>query len=271
MARKKRQVPAAVREQLERRHRAASTLAERQGAALGKAARERLKSLLQTGTPEPTVKSVKRPLLSADLSAAFDSYLRDTMLRTLSVNWPPFSFTPVPAPPSIDPGKLEALKAAEPYRPSPRVPDMVEVITGWRGWALSSTGRLEALGKDTVWPAKRALEAECTKKPHLPYTEPHFAPGWKCTCGVWAFKDLDRLVAAVGSSYGTIRVLGTVSLWGRVIETENGYRAQYAYPSELWLLDDSLEDLGRVYEVPVRMAQRTFSPPPSCGGPGVSG
>lgn len=68
----------------------------------------------------------------------------------------------------------------------------------------------------------------------------------------WAFKELDSLVAALGSKYEDIKVLGQVSLWGRVIETENGYRAQYAYPAELWLFDDSLEELGLVYDVPVR-------------------
>lgn len=162
----------------------------------------------------------------------------------------------VAAPPAISPAKLEALKAAEPRKLAPRVPDMVEVITGWRGWTLSSCGRLEALGKDTVWPARRALEAECNRASSLgrfiPTGGHHFAPGWDCSCGIWAFKDLDRLVAALGSQYGGVRVIGTVSLWGRVIETVNGYRAQYAYPAELWLLDDSLEELGRIYDVPVR-------------------
>jgi hypothetical protein len=51
-----------------------------------------------------------------------------------------------------------------------------------------------------------------------------------------------------------------VSLWGRVVETENGYRAEHAYPSELWLLDDSLEELGMVYDVPVRTAGAAFNP-----------
>lgn len=82
--------------------------------------------------------------------------------------------------------------------------------------------------------------------------ENHLAPAWHCNCGVWAFKDVDRLVAAIGSGYNNIKVIGSVSLWGRVIETENGYRAQYAYPSELWLLDGSLEELALIYGVPVR-------------------
>ena len=31
--------------------------------------------------------------------------------------------------------------------------------------------------------------------------------------------------------------LGSVSLWGRILVRENGFRAQYAYPYELHLID----------------------------------
>ncbi len=63
---------------------------------------------------------------------------------------------------------------------------------------------------------------------------------------------LDELLGAL-SGY-TVTVFGQVSLWGRIIETTKGFRAQYAYPKELWLLDNSLEELGFIYGVPVRTA-----------------
>ena len=47
-------------------------------------------------------------------------------------------------------------------------------------------------------------------------------------------------------------MIGSVDPWGRVIETENGFRAQYAYPKELWLLEDGLEELGWIYGVKIR-------------------
>jgi hypothetical protein len=151
--------------------------------------------------------------------------------------------------PSIDPEKLARLKDAEPYKVAERVPDMFQVITAWRGWqATSKDGqwRLKAVGNSHIWEPRKQLSASCNSKSHP-------APNFDCQCGVWAFKELDGLVSAL-QNYKDIRVLGNVSLWGRVIETENGYRAQYAYPAELWLLDDSLEELGRIYDVPVRRA-----------------
>jgi len=51
--------------------------------------------------------------------------------------------------------------------------------------------------------------------------------------------------------YHDIGVVGTVSLWGKVIETEHGFRAQYAYPKELWL-DEGMLELGWIYKIPIR-------------------
>lgn len=184
-----------------------------------------------------------------------------------------FSFGPLvfsdsaPSPPSVDPTRLAVLKDATPYKVICRTPDYVQVITAWRAWAVvyaNDGWRLKALGVDHVWEPKKQLDARCTKNSggltfrlgsfgQAEKVEQHPAPQMDCTCGVWAFKELDSLVAAIGSSYGQIRVLGQVSLWGRVVETVNGYRAQHAYPSELWLLDNSLEELGLIYDVPVRM------------------
>ena len=45
-------------------------------------------------------------------------------------------------------------------------------------------------------------------------------------------------------------VIGTVWLWGKVILTEGGYRAQYAYPHELFVGAglDPLAERGKVAE-----------------------
>jgi hypothetical protein len=45
-----------------------------------------------------------------------------------------------------------------------------------------------------------------------------------------------------------------VSLWGRVLARENGFRAQYAYPYELFLIggqDELARELRRLYAVDV--------------------
>lgn len=166
-------------------------------------------------------------------------------------------------PPAIDAAKLDVLKKAETRRVCRRAPDRIEVITAWRAWDVTvsdGSWRLEGLGSSAVWPPRKQMDAACRQDSFalMPLfasgsrSPRHPAPHWDCSCGVWAFKDLDILTAAV-TQYSDIRVLGTVALWGRVIETENGYRAQYAYPSELWLFDNSLEELGLIYDVPVRV------------------
>lgn len=70
-------------------------------------------------------------------------------------------------------------------------------------------------------------------------TPKHGAPAWGCQCGVYGLshlegneleqsprvpgRDADRVVVA----------LGVVLLWGRVIQHEHGYRAEYARPLKL--------------------------------------
>lgn len=256
MQSRKRRVPEAVSAHRERKALLAASFAQRQSAALGRDARQQLKPLLDA----PTSADESLPDLgsmSADTAKRLADYW-PSGLQPVSSVFPPqpiqwimpsasISFDIAPPTPTIDTKRLEALKNSEAYKPQVRVPDMVQVLTGWRGWKLKD-GLLSALGVEAVWPAREVLRATCRNGS----AENHLAPCWNCQCGIWAFKDLDRLVAAIGSAYTGIKVLGSVSLWGRVIEAENGYRAQYAYPSELWLLDESLEELGLIYDVPVR-------------------
>ena len=50
-----------------------------------------------------------------------------------------------------------------------------------------------------------------------------------CSCGIHAFK-----MNYHPNDYLDINaIIGIVALWGRVIEHENGYRAEFAYPQEL--------------------------------------
>ena len=55
---------------------------------------------------------------------------------------------------------------------------------------------------------------------------------WECGCGIWAFDTLERLRERFDTQ-GTEFCVGTVALWGKVIRTTAGFRAQFAYPQEL--------------------------------------
>jgi preprotein translocase subunit YajC len=58
------------------------------------------------------------------------------------------------------------------------------------------------------------------------------APKEKCRCGVYASKSLEHLHVTGYERYG---ICGEVNLWGTVVEHEQGFRAQFAYPKSLYL------------------------------------
>jgi hypothetical protein len=146
--------------------------------------------------------------------------------------------------------------------------DCAEPILGWRLWHVRLHGgryRLESFTRHHVsWPARRRLEAACS-------AHGDEAPSSGHECGIYAFKSRDlaeellRRYIGVRQCYGREQefppprrgrpiALGSVSLWGRILERERGYRAQYAYPYELFLLnaDDGIaSDLRRLYAVDV--------------------
>jgi hypothetical protein len=59
----------------------------------------------------------------------------------------------------------------------------------------------------------------------------HAAPNVDCSCGLHATRDVDLLRRTKSPS-----VLGRVALWGRVVEHQHGFRAQFAYPQRLRLV-----------------------------------
>jgi hypothetical protein len=143
-----------------------------------------------------------------------------------------------------------------------------EPILGWRLWHVRLHGdehRLESFTRHHVsWPAQTRLEASCV-------AHGAGAPAAGHECGIYAFKtrelaeDLLRRYVGVRHCYGREHeipppprgrplALGAVSLWGRILERERGYRAQFAYPYELFLLnaDDVIaQELRRRYALDV--------------------
>jgi hypothetical protein len=126
-----------------------------------------------------------------------------------------------------------------PDDPAPE-PQADEPIVGWRTWDLSE-GRDDPLlhpvgsGVD-VWTPRERLTARCGVKPYLAiFRRPHDAPDRACRCGIYAarsLEDFDRPRPA----WPPPPVVGTVSLWGRIVEHERGWRAAFAYPARLRLV-----------------------------------
>ena len=63
----------------------------------------------------------------------------------------------------------------------------------------------------------------------------HPSPVPGCTCGIYASSSLRNLVTST-PSMPAVSAVGTVALWGRVIEHERGWRAEFAYPDRLTLV-----------------------------------
>ena len=124
-----------------------------------------------------------------------------------------------------------------------QAPDLIEPRIGWRAWdvvELDGALRLCSLAFWTVWLPRRETAATC-RRTHLeaplaglPW---HEAPRESCSCGLHATRTAARTLdfsrGVPRKPDAVHRVVGQVSLWGRVVECEDGWRASHAYPARL--------------------------------------
>lgn len=108
------------------------------------------------------------------------------------------------------------------------VPDAVHA---WRTWTLrddprtGSTLLMPIGGHRRAWTPRRPSRARC------PFHRWHKAPDAGCSCGLYAVKDGRLLRGARDAA-----VLGTVALWGSIVEHQRGFRGELAYPQRLGLI-----------------------------------
>jgi hypothetical protein len=105
-----------------------------------------------------------------------------------------------------------------------------EPLLAWRAWTLTGARRTGYLlrpiaGRANPWPQRVAARATCW------WPQLHEAPEERCRCGLHAVHE-ERLLRWARSP----AVIGTVALWGRVIEHDLGFRAEFAYPQRLRLV-----------------------------------
>lgn len=142
----------------------------------------------------------------------------------------------------------------------PGIPDYVEPTIGWRAWLVVETPdglRLQSVLYPTVWTPRGEEVAVCRPGDRSPEEElnaalaPHLAPHPSCRCGIYASKTPELATPYVHSHAGLagsalLRIVGTVSLWGTVIEGQHGYRASHAYPDRLYVPVDRIVGDRRV-------------------------
>lgn len=117
----------------------------------------------------------------------------------------------------------EAFESDGPLYPS--------ALTAWRSWRvvqLDGARYLTSTVAHDVWEPGRRLTATCRGRDDVaPGERPPGAPCADHGCGIYARKH--RLPATYVTT-GPRAAVGLVALWGRVIEHEHGYRAQFGYP-----------------------------------------
>ena len=119
----------------------------------------------------------------------------------------------------------------------------IEPLIGWRAWTLvmHRAGRDPALRPAAAgageWFPRRPYRAACAKEGTAAsmLQGQHPSPVPECSCGIYASSSLRTLVTST-PAMPAVSAVGTVALWGRVIEHERGWRAEFAYPDRLTLV-----------------------------------
>jgi len=108
----------------------------------------------------------------------------------------------------------------------------IEPVIGWRTWSIGLNGDGVYLASPLQaydWQPMQPNRARCRS---------HFGrqlPNLGCGCGLYAVSHLERLPTAV-NWHVPIGAVGSVAMWGRVIEHTAGYRGQLAYPDRVRLV-----------------------------------
>lgn len=112
-----------------------------------------------------------------------------------------------------------------------------EALLAWRYWQLTSGRRLRSVSQRRfVWPPGEVMRAACIGGDHTP-------PRADCGCGLYGARDLPTLRAQRLCIDAEPLVVGRVALWGRMVsDGTGGYRAQYASPRTLSLVNETVPD-----------------------------
>jgi hypothetical protein len=150
-----------------------------------------------------------------------------------------------------------------------------EAALGWRAWAVTQTSggvRLASPLFDHLWLPGEPAVASCLRHedPFAPALDMHeVTTRSECSCGFHAARDpADALSYLHGrDAPATLcRVLGEVTLWGDVLQTEAGWRGTLAYPARLYVPDALLAEELAVYGVSVSSAGCELLSSPTCTG-----
>lgn len=125
--------------------------------------------------------------------------------------------------------------------PKPDLPKLFVAgpTIGYRLWWLQEDGLLHSLHTDSVLLPGQVQAATCGRTVVMGSGHRNGAkvPDAWCSCGWYAMKDASALRRPVGQK-GHMCIESEVAMWGKVIELEHGYRAEFLYPTKLKLKHD---------------------------------
>jgi hypothetical protein len=142
-------------------------------------------------------------------------------------------------------------------------------ITAWREWLLVPGRGLRSQSYQDIWEPGVEIHSECKEvgEDMAGLANGHPRPEADCTCGIYALKKYTGPDPVYKWEDEGV-IYGRVALWGKIIECEDGYRAECAYPLDLYVPRDlqtpeNLE-LLRQYKVPIyflkMVEEKIYSP-----------
>lgn len=152
-------------------------------------------------------------------------------------------------------------------------PFYIEPIVGWRVWMVCGYGNckcgqtdrgllLRSLTYPMAWLRKRATRAHCMtcwyadgRFKGLSGAINHSPPDTAHGCGIYAVKRMQSARAWGEYSRGNVIVLGQVKIWGKILQYEDGYQAEYAYPVSALVP----RNYGKMLSVPPEMSPEAIA------------
>lgn len=131
------------------------------------------------------------------------------------------------------------------------------VEIGYRDFVYLKKGNLDRpvlLSRNGVpWPRYEPLVATCQGDPFKDHDAPHYG----CECGIYAYNKPNNSQLKPDAC-----VWGEIALWGRTFICPNGFRAEYAYPQNIFVKDVGTKTVARfalaledAYGVPVHLVK----------------
>jgi hypothetical protein len=117
-------------------------------------------------------------------------------------------------------------------------PDVMGYLEGYRMWWLTEGDLYSLAVENQRW--DRIMHARHEVLEGVPdrrgNERSHISPVWNCLCGIWAvyaMRFMPYSYAAMSPSKPA--VIGKIRAWGKIVEHEEGFRAQHAEVVELYL------------------------------------